>query len=145
MKFLGKILILVIVLYNKYHLLQPNEEYHDTVENDSKFCYFWSVSMSLIWRELIKRTILAFLLWHMVSKMSLFFKTYACNDRYFDFSLAKWYKYELILSCNSSTFTLVLVYKGHHNDAYQDSYHLSQHMETHSVSYLLSRSAVSSY
>jgi hypothetical protein len=80
MNFLSEILILVTVLYNKYHLLQPNEEYHDTVENDSKLCYFWCVSMPLIWRELIKRTILALLLWHMVSKMSLFFKTYACNE-----------------------------------------------------------------
>jgi len=79
MNFLGEILILVTVLYNKYHLLQPNEEYCDTVENDSKFRYFWSVSKPLIWRELIKRTILAFLLWHMVSKLSLFFKTYVSN------------------------------------------------------------------
>lgn len=58
--FLIETLILVTVLYNKYHLLQPNEEYCDTVKNDSKFCYFWSLPMPLIWRELIKRTILHF-------------------------------------------------------------------------------------
>jgi hypothetical protein len=80
LNFLSEILILITALYNKYHLPQPNEEYCDTVKNDSKLCYFWSVSMPLIWRELIKRTISAFLLWHMVSKMSLFFQTYACNE-----------------------------------------------------------------